>query len=258
MTVSYINKLFICTALILLGGTSKVHAALANNAVLDFNAGVESCVYGGIYPDCSVPEVGLKSAEVTGGSWFALDSNADGVLEIGERAALTANEGLILGAVQDAGGTHSGAPDGSETYGIDQPWEWFGSTGVNRTTSPVTVVSGANGNYQLDFSGWGIQWSGIDFALGGDRTVTNEVGSSSLGSGLATLTCTTLDCVVGSDFILDYDVEFYDPSGFGIYYSYALHLEGTIAAVPLPTSMWLFVSGLFTLISIKLKSNSCK
>lgn len=40
-----------------------------------------------------------------------------------------------------------------------------------------------------------------------------------------------------------------DPSGTGGV-SYALHLEGTISAVPVPVAMWLFGSGLLGLIGV--------
>jgi len=221
-------------------------SAILDNSVLMFDAGVESCLYGGAFPNCDDPFSGtVPVSGVSAGSWFGVDAQ-DGIIDDSEKVAISPYRGLITGAVQDASGSHAGAPDGSESPSIDQPWLFFGNTGMHQTTSPVTVVSGGNGTYQLDFSGWGVDFNGQNVPLGGDPTVVGDGGSISNGTGLATISCSTLDCAIGSSFVLDYQVNIGDVVN-GTFSLYVLHLEGRVSAVPLPAVIWLFLSGLLAL-----------
>lgn len=212
-------------------------AAVLDNSVLMFDSGITECLNGGTYPNCTDSLAG-----VTGGSWFGHDASLDDVFDLQERVALMAHDGLEIGGVQPASGSHSGAPDGSEIYSIDEPWFYFGNTGMHYTTGPVELVSGSNGTYELDFSGWAVHFDGAYTPLGGDASVIGDNGAYSQGSGLATITCDTLDCAIGSRFVLDYDV-YNGTVGTFFQVHYALHLEGVIAAVPLPAAIWMFGAG---------------
>ncbi len=202
-------------ALILSGITAHANAALVSNATFQFNSE----------------------------SYFGLDNDGNGSIESGEQITISQFAPLALGVIQGASGSHTGVPDGSENPAIDNPWNFFGDTGMSQTTSPIQILSddGA-GNVTLDFSGWGVTWQGIsNIPLGGDSTVPAD-------TGIATLTC-AIDCALGDSYVLDYSahVQQSDPSGKGGAL-YALHLEGTISAVPVPAAVWLFGSGLLGLI----------
>ena len=174
--------------LLFCGFNSFSSAAVLDNTILMFNSGVESCLYGGVFPDCNDPgNVGTAITGVTGGSWFAHDNLLDGVFDPWEREALNPYQGIIIGTVQEANGSHSGSPDGTEAPNIDLPWHYFTNTGMHQTTSPITVISGGNGIYQLDFSGWSVDFNGLNIPLGGDPSVVGDGGTISQGSGLATL-----------------------------------------------------------------------
>ena len=101
--------------------------------------------------------------------------------------------GINLGTAQRASGSHGGEPDGSESPDIDQPWEFFGSTGMNQSRTPVTVLSddGA-GNVTLDFSGWAWHWNGIEADMGDGPS-----------AGIATMICAS-DCSNGDSYTLSY------------------------------------------------------
>ena len=143
----------------------------------------------------------------------------------------------------------------TEVPGIDEPWNFFGGTGMHFTSSPIIVIDNdVNGDggftKTLDFSGWGVTWNGIAAINMGSG---NHSGGA--GDGLATITCSDVSCSQSSTFMLDYfaAVPLNDPSGFGGV-QYALHLEGqvggTVSAVPVPAAVWLFGSGLIGLIGI--------
>ena len=205
------------------------YAALVTDTVLAFDAGAFSCTTGGVYPDCTN---GLTTVT---GSYFALDTNADGVLSSFERFLISpgTDGGIVIGRTQSPGE-------------IDSVWTFKGSTGSHLTTVPVTVVNDFGTTKELDFSGWGITWNGIpNIPLGGDSA------NFPTDTGLATIVCETSACANGETFSLDYvaHVPWNDPSGFGGVL-YGLHLEGAISAVPLPAAVWLFGSGLFVLAGV--------
>ncbi len=91
----------------------------------------------------------------------------------------TSNDGIIIGVAQDASGSHSGTPDGSETPGIDNPWKFFFNTGMHKTTSPVTY----NSDGTLDMHGWAVLWNGREIPMHGDPE------NFSKDTGVAYLTC---------------------------------------------------------------------
>ncbi len=185
-------------------GSNAANAALASNAVLSIDAG----------------------------SFFGMEVSPGFVLP----TSITGYEGIKLGVAQPASGSHSGAPDGSESPSIDNPWLFFNNTGMHFTNAPITILSddGA-GNVTLDFSGWRVTWNGVP-----------EIN---MGQGApATMTCAT-DCSVGDTYTLDYAavVPNDGTTNFGGV-NYSLHLEGTV--VPVPAAVWLFGSGLVGLVGV--------
>jgi hypothetical protein len=214
----------------LIGSSFSSNAALVTGDVLEFVPGTQICTIGGTPPLCD------SGVSDIAGSYFAMDINANGSFDVAEKFPISMNEGIRIGVAQPASGSHSGAPDGSETPSIDNPWQFSGNTGMHSTTSPVTELSPG----VLDFSGWIVNWNGIVIAMGGDAGAGD--------TGLAAITCSIPPCSVNDTYVLDYfsHVPQPDPSGKGGVY-YSLHLEGTIAAIPLPAAVWLFGSGLFGL-----------
>ncbi len=181
------------------------------------------------------------------GSWFAMEVQP-GVLTY---VSLTGKNGINLGTTQLANEGNSSTPGDTPFFpttptppsfitNITQDWTFFGNIGTDQTTSPVTVFAdNGNGNVLLDFSGWGITWNSIpNIPLG-----------AGLSNGVATMTCIG-DCGInGVAYTLDYQakVPSGDPSGFGNV-NYTLHLEGNVSTVPIPSALWLFITGLLTLV----------
>ncbi len=245
-------------AVVLTAGVNmSASAALASDAVLNFEPGVLAHVGSGSH--------GLSIAS---GSYFGLDTDSSGrVSLLGESVPVLQNEGLFIGTVQLASGSHRGPVDGSENPGIDNPWSYFGSTGMHYASTPTNVLTDdGNGNATVDFSGWGVTWGGIPaINLGGglqDCGTANDgicvdpvngtdiAGTFDNGTGIATVTC-AVDCAEGDTYTLDYTaiVPQADASNFGGVL-YVLHLEGTIASVPVPAAVWLFGSGLLSLAGV--------
>ncbi len=223
---------------------AEADAALVNSSILSFNPGEIFCQIGGTAPDnCTY---GIKNVS---GSWFAMDGSGDGKVQANEKVALSANEGIRLGQTQDASGSHTGFPDGSELPGIDNPWSFFGNTGMHKTVSPIVISGGDDGTgdgiASLDFSGWTVTWNlipAISMGSGANTMADNP-------EGIAVLNC-SVDCSVGDTFILDYSATVPNDgkTGFGNV-AYALHLEGQISTVPVPAAVWLLGSGLAALFS---------
>lgn len=264
-------KQLVFSGLVILSLNGNLHAALASNAVLFFDPSIEGCPSGGTPPNCDFDLYPV----IVGGTFFSFDINGNNDIELEERFGMTPENGITLGAAQPASGSHTGLPDGSEIFSIDQPWQFFGNTGMHQSNSPVSIVSDDNaGNVLLDMSGWGITWNGIP---------NIPFGSGSWGSnpeGQAVLTC-GLDCSVGDSFSLFYTaaVPLGDPSGFGGV-RYRLGFDGGLAGaslggaalsatvfsdsdlgatvtgiigasvVPVPPAAWLFGSGLIGLIGV--------
>ncbi|MGB7934964.1 MAG: hypothetical protein WCH04_22645, partial [Gammaproteobacteria bacterium] len=160
--------------------SAGVHASLSTNAVLSFDIAT---------------------------SFFGMEVSPGNTIP----TSIGSLDGIILGTTQPATGSHGGPPDGSETPGIDNPWDFFGNTGMSQTTAPVTIASddGA-GNVTLDFSGWSVTWNGIaDIPMGSGAWAANPEGT-------AVMTCANT-CENGDTFHIDYSatVPANDPSNFG-------------------------------------------
>jgi len=195
--------------------SSQVFATLPADPVLNISPAVPGGYYGYVFS----------------GSYFAMDTNGDGAFAKSERTGLeqatdVVKSGLKLKTIQAAAGTHAGEPDGTESPGIDAAWNFFGNTGLHKTTTSTSVLSdNGTGNATIDMSGWAVTWNGI-------ATIPMNSGASgTIGNpdGVGVLTCAN-DCRSTDTYTLDYSatVPAGDPSGFGGV-SYALHLEGNIS-----------------------------
>jgi len=231
----YMNKKILTSAIlmaIVAASTTTASAALATGAVLNFDTGVVSA-----------------NGQILSGSYFGMDVVGDNIIKANERTALAQNNGLIIGAIQTATGSHEGVPgcinDGQactntgEFPGVDAAWSFFGITGMHQTLSASTLLTSSGNTATLDFSGWAWDWRGRNTDLGSGAW---EGGAN----GVASVTC-AFDCGDGDTYTLDYSatVPSSDPVFFDVRYN--LHLVGTIsivAPVPVPAAVWLFGSGL--------------
>lgn len=191
----------------------------------------------------------------TVGSCFGFDHDSShySVADPDEFINIAGFQGLIVDGltVQPAAGSHAGPPDGSETPGVDLPWEWFGNTGMHYTNAPLTKTGGAGNSLFLDLTGLQLIYN--TFAPGRYEALVGIYEDASV-------TC-QFNCGDGESYLLTYRMLFSaecgpegDPSCFGRQYQYEfLTLRGTIigndlANVPAPAAAWLFASGLFGLI----------
>lgn len=181
------------------------------------------------------------SAALLNGSVLSIDAGSNFGLEASPGyfvyTDIIGHDGIVTGTAQAASGTHIGSPDGTESPGIDQPWEFFGNTGMHWTSSPTNVLSSSGNTATLDFSGWNVAWN---------DQLQIPLGSLAWGGnpeGVAQITC-GVDCSVGDSYSLYYSaiVPSTTPGAFSLL-GYELNLVGTITAVPLPAAIWLFLSG---------------
>lgn len=192
------------------------------------------------------------------GSYFAMDTNGDGIFKAAERTALSQGAtGLVIGTTTSPGASHGGAPAAGDTNAIDAPWNFFKNTGSDFLVSPVTgdTTSG------LNFSGWRVTWNGIpSINMGGgiqncgttsDGICINPASGADIGgtfnngTGIAAF---AWDGVYGHTYTIDYaaTVPQADASGFGGV-GYQLHLQGTVmqaAAVPEASTYGMMLAGL--------------
>ncbi len=235
-----------------LGAISFNASAASNGDILTINGQgteVTGCTVGVLNPatgNCTNPYAGgvdEPSFNVTGttGSFFNLgaDTFISGYNGMG----------IKLGFIQDAVGEHGGAPDGTESPAIDNPWGFAGNTGMHQTVgTAVTFLDPTT----LDFSGWSVAWgTASHIPMGGDTVnFPTEVGEATItcfdGSGAV-----SAGCNIGDSYELDYAAHV--PAGVPGFTgaAYTLHLEGNIEAmVPVPAAVWLFGSGLLGLVGV--------
>jgi len=226
---------------LVLGGAASysgvANANLTSSATLSFTLGsaqTVSCLLG-TTPPCINPALNVTDVV---GSYFAMDTDSDG-FEAAEKTPIGSLNGIHLGTTQPASGSHAGAINGSESPDIDNPWTFFGGTGMHQTTSAVSVSGGSGDSYTLDMSGWNVTWNGI--------ASIPLVSTSS-----PTITCTTSSsCSDSSNYTLD-AVFHVNGAGFTTV-SYGLHLTGHVAnagVIPVPAAVWLFGSGLVGLAGV--------
>jgi len=176
------------------------------------------------------------------GSWFAIEPNV-----FSNYVSLISHDGIRIGTTQPASGSHSGVPDGSESPGIDEPHDWFGSTGMLGSSSPVNLLSATGNTATLDFTGLVWDWNGVDNIRLYDPTFGD--------TGVATITCAA-DCSYGDTYVLDYMGHIREGDGGLGGEEVIIHLEGTISAVPIPPALYLFGSGLLGLIGLSRRKNT--
>jgi hypothetical protein len=222
--------------LVLGGAALSANAALTSGATLSFSLGsaaVVACTYG-TTPPCA--KAGYNITDVVG-SYFSMDTNSNGV-EPGEKTPIGSLNGIVIGAIQSASGSHPGSINGTENPNIDSPWTFFGGTGMHQTTSAITALTVTANGATLDMSGWNVTWNGI-----ASIPLTQ--------TGLATMACTAgSSCSDTSSYVLDAAFHV-NGAGFTTV-AYTVHLEGTVSstAVPIPAAAWLFGSGLLGLAGV--------
>jgi hypothetical protein len=161
--ILYLVAIFISMA-------NAVHAAsLVNGQTLHFTAATTG---GGTVE----PTLGT-------GSYFGIISPYSAVY-----VRVNSYNGIALGSVQPAAGSHSGSVNGTESPDIDYPWEFYGNTGMHTSIAPVSVLDSS----AIDFTGWGVHWNGSVMAL----------GSGVSGGGAATYAYDNLS----NAYALDYSV----------------------------------------------------
>ena len=219
------NITIITTTFVLTVVLQNAHATLVDGSTLSFSA-----AFGGHNnSDTSQPAVGT-------GSWWAFP-------DVSIYLGIESFNGLIVGTSQLASGSHVGAPDGTESPAIDKAWQAFASTGMLESTSPTSIVGASGNTATLDFSGISVDWNGIDAI-----PLHDPIGFPA-DTGLAFITC-VIDCGLGDTYILDYagHTTMTQTGKDGV--PFLIHLEGTITAVPLPATAWLFGSGLLGLVGM--------
>jgi hypothetical protein len=205
MRIIKMKKTILTLALLAATGTSQ--AELSDGAILNIGEGSFFTMGGGI----AVNAPGFDGQFITG------------------------NQGLALGSIQEASGSHSGAPNGSENSKIDNPWLFFGNTGMNGSLSPTNVLSASGNTATVDFSGWSIVWNGLDSASG-VAPILMGTGAwfGSTTNGVAQVTC-SVDCSDGDTYTLIYSatIPSNEPSSFGNT-QFLLNLTGTISDTAIP------------------------
>jgi len=204
------QKLISVAALIACSGIcTQTHAALPSNATLQFIPAVRGGPYNFIQS----------------GSYFGMDSNSNVDISPDERTGILENNGLVIGTIQLASGNHGGAPNGTESPDIDQPWSFFGNTGLHWTISAPTILTDdGSGNVTIDLSGWGVAWNTAD-----SIPMSGGAWEAGFTDGVAKIVCGT-DCSNGDTYILDYSATVPNPCGGCNFENvkYHLHLEGTV------------------------------
>jgi len=207
-------------AIALMSTTSSANAVLVNGSILN---------------------IGEGSFFTLGGGTVVAAPGFDGQF-------ITGHQGLVLGSVQTPSGSHSGAPDGSENPTIDNPWLWFGNTGMHGTESASNVLSASGNTATVDLSGWIMAWNGIDSSNGISpfKFGTGAWFGTAI-DGVAQITC-GIDCGDGDTYLLIYSATNNQPLSGLEGTMFFLNITGTISAVPVPGAVWLFGSGLIGLI----------
>jgi len=237
------RKTTLVTAItMVMGGVSmSAQANLTTSSTLAFDPGtfiVTGCKAPAVFngTSCTVDGTENTGANINdvGGSYFRMNQGND---PANEKTPISMFAPIHIGSVQEAGLSHTGVVDGSENPAIDNPWNFWVSTGMHTLTSPISIISDFGSTKTLDFSGWG--WSWGNFGPGGTAGPNISLGST------ATIVCSTSSCSDSSTYTLDMDVHV--PVAFTSV-PYSLHLEGKVnSAVPVPAAVWLFGSGIIGL-----------
>jgi hypothetical protein len=199
-------------------------AAFPDGTVLNFDPGMEivtGCTSGNYTgTSCTLGGTPYTAFEITdmGGSYFSMDQGGNPGPDPSEKTPLSQFNGIIIGSVQPASGSHTGLPDGTESPNIDEPWGFFNNTGMHQTSIAITELSDLGATKTLDFSGWAVIWG--EFGPGQPNDPISMPGT-------ATIACSPdPSCPNNSDYTLDMDVHV--PVAFGSV-PYSLHLEGAVS-----------------------------
>jgi hypothetical protein len=182
--------------------------------------------------------LGTSSGPAGSGSWFGIGVDPGNNITV--YTPIESFQGIRIGVLQPASGTHSGLPDGTESPSVSKPDSLFGNTGLWQIIgTPVTQLSHSGNTATLDFRGWDWPWNGTSSIPQSDPV--NFPGDT----GIATMTCSLASCSNTSSYTLDYagHVPLGNSSGLGGA-PFTTHLEGQVEAVPLPAALWLFGSGI--------------
>ena len=219
------KKVFQAMGSVAIVGATSAHAASLNPGdVLTLDTGV------------AVYDAAGYQTDVSSGSWFAFDTNANWKISGSEKTALSqGTTGLVIGQATAAGASHTGGLLPGDANAITAPWEFFGNTGSDFTAVGITGSTGAG----LDFSGWAVTWAGVVTVLG------DGAWGSGYADGIANFFWAG---TYGGHYTLDYAATVpYDNSGpvtgFGTVV-YRLHLEGTVQAVPEASTWGMMLAGL--------------
>jgi len=225
------KKLILSTAIVaVMGVSSQVAQAASTGDLLGMTAGVASN---------TIVLGSTIQIDVTG-TYFGMDNDGSGAISGGEKVALSpgSDGGVILGDTQALGG-------------IDTTWNFFSNTGNTYTTANTTISNVGVKSFDVSMSGWTVNWAGGDIDMSGDTVNFSE------DSGIASVTC-AVDCAIGDTYVLDYAAHTPKDGGGtsfkGVLYNF--HMEGTVAAVPVPAAVWLFGSGLLGLVGVARRKKS--
>jgi hypothetical protein len=248
-TIATLTKPVSVAALMLALGTAGIsaHAVTLNvGDILTINPGIT-------IGDPNVTDTGAYQVLCSGSSVAAYGScfGTQGPPATFAYISIAGHNGIIIGSTQPASGSHSGLPGtvAGENPGIDNPWSFYGNTGMHQTTSPITQLTSTATGGTLNFSGWNITWNGtasIPMGSGGTCQLTgNPAANGSNCNGSASF---QWDGTYGHQYQLWYNATIVtnDSNLYGFDGTkYRLHLVGTVqAAVPLPAAVWLLGSGL--------------
>lgn len=235
------TPLSIAIGLVLGRAALNANAGLTTSATLNFAMGsvqTVSCTYG-TTPPCN--KATYAATDIVG-SYFAIDLDFDGI-EAQEKTPIGSFNGIQIGTTQAASGSHLGTINGSENPNIDNPWVYFGNTGMHQTTAATTIASQGASTATLNLA-WSVIWGGY-----------TETELPMFPTSDITVVCDTPGCSDGSNYTLDgaYSITLGPGASPAPYY---LHLEGTVSYVPVPAAAWLFGSGLAGLMGIARRKKS--
>lgn len=196
-------------------GAQAAVGDLQNGDVLNITSGVQ------LYDATGNP------SGVASGSWFAMDTDANSKIAAAEKTAITAGTvGLKIGV--------------TTTPGQISSWSFYGATGMDWLATPATggVTSGVN------LSGWTVNWNGGDIPMNGGAWTPLNAGAAGMQTstyvnGIGKL---VWDGTNGGAYTLDYTATV--PTGSFAGVKYALHLTGTVAAVPEASTYGMMLAGL--------------
>lgn len=160
------------------------------------------------------------------GSWYAFDNNGNGTISAGEKMTLQqGTTGIVIGASNTALGE------------IAAPTDFMGVPSYDWVSTPIT-----GGTSGLDLSGWMVAWNGGQSDRGTGAWQVNASSGMPTSGYTNGLGIFNWSGVYGDSYTLDYTAT----PQYGPFYGYqwALHLEGTVQAVPEASTYGMMLAGL--------------